>query len=115
MPKLVERLFQVRVDEGRKVLAFFAFFAGIGMFYTVASTVGDTLFLSSLSPSEVPERLPWVYVGVALAHVASTLVFDAVQARTSRAVSIVGTQIVLAATVLLARQLIDADVSFVYF
>lgn len=115
MTKLVERVFDVQTHERRLVLAFFSFFVGIGMFYTVASTVGDTLFLSNLPRGEVSTRLPWVYVGVAIANIVCTLAFDAVQARVSRTVSIVGTQIALGASVLVARQLIEADDLSVYY
>ena len=112
---LLERAFGVRPDERRVVLLFFGFFAGVGMFYTVGAAIGDTLFLSHLPPAAVPSLLPWVYVGIAVANVASTLTFDAVQARVSRPVSIVGTQIVLAVSVLLARQLVDAHTTAVYY
>ena len=88
---LLERAFGVRPEERRLVLLFFAFFVGVGMFYTVGAAIGDTLFLSHLPSASVPALLPWVYVGIAVANVASTLTFDAVQSRVSRPVSIVGT------------------------
>src|SRR6185436_8463467 len=59
--------------------------------------------------------LPWVYVGIAVANALSTLTFGAVQARVSRPVSIVGTQLVMAVSVLLARQLVDAHATAIYF
>jgi CRP-like cAMP-binding protein/HEAT repeat protein len=115
MGKLLERVFQVRPEERRIVLLFFAFFVGVGMFYTVGATVGDTLFLSNLTPPEVPRMLPLLYLGIAVANVLSALAFDAAQARLSRTNSIIGTQLVLAAGVLLARQLIEAHARPVYF
>ena len=115
MAKLLEQAFSIRPEERSLVLSFFVFFVGIGMFYTVGSTVGDTLFLSSLPPAQVPRLLPWVYAGVAVANVLSTLAFDAMQARVSRTASIVGTQVLLAATVLGARQLIGEGSPLVYF
>lgn len=114
MTKLLEQAFEIRPEERRLVLLFFAFFAGVGMFYTVAATVGDTLFLSNLGPREVPRRLPWVYFGVAVANVASMLAFDRLQSRLSRTSSIVGTQIALGATVLVARQLVESESDAVY-
>jgi CRP-like cAMP-binding protein/ATP/ADP translocase/HEAT repeat protein len=115
MTKLLEQAFDVRPEERRLVLLFFAFFAGVGMFYTVGATVGDTLFLSNLPAPEVPRLLPWVYVGIAVANVASTLAFDAIQSRASRTNSIVGVQIALAVSVLLARQLVEAESGVIYF
>src|SRR5438552_424479 len=114
MNALLERLFHVRPEERRIVLLFFAFFVGVGMFYTVGATVGDTLFLSHLPPAEVPRMLPLVYLGIAAANVLSTLAFDAVQARVSRTNSIVGLQIVLGASVLVARPAIEAGFGPMY-
>lgn len=111
---LIEQAFDIRPDERRLVWLFFVFFVGVGMFYTVGSTVGDTLFLSNLTSEQVPRRLPWVYIGIAVANVVSTIVFDAVQARVSRTNCIVGTQIVLAASVFLARQGIEAHSDALY-
>ncbi|MDH5670512.1 MAG: cyclic nucleotide-binding domain-containing protein [Myxococcales bacterium] len=115
MTSLLERWFQIRRDERSLAFAFFAFFVGIGMFYTVGSTVGDTLFLSSLPSSRVPRMLPWVYVGIAFTNVASTFAFDALQARISRTAAIIGTQLVMSATVLLARKLVEGGGEAVYF
>src|SRR5688572_2612542 len=108
MTKLLEQAFQIRPEERRIVLLFFAFFVGVGMFYTVGSTVGDTLFLSNLPAPDVPRRLPWVYFGIAVANVLSMFALDAIQSRASRTNSIIGTQVALAVSVLLARQLVDA-------
>src|SRR4051794_5970269 len=107
MGKLFERAFQIEPGERRIVLAFFAFFVGVGMFYTLGATVGDTLFLSNLPAGNVPRMLPWVYAGVAVANVASTLLFGAVQARVSRMASIVGTQVALALSLLVARHMVE--------
>jgi len=114
MTAVLERVLGVRAEESRIVGLFFAFFMGIGAFYTLGITVGDTLFLSSLSPLEVPRVVPWVYVGIALANVASVIVFDAVQTRVARKVAIVGTQLVLAVSVVVARQLVDAHASSIF-
>jgi CRP-like cAMP-binding protein/HEAT repeat protein len=115
MAKLLEQAFQIRPEERRIVLLFFAFFAGVGMFYTVGATVGDTLFLSNLPVGEVPRKLPLVYIGVAVANVLSTLAFGAVQSRVSRTASIIGTQVVLALSLLLARKLVENGSSSLYF
>jgi CRP-like cAMP-binding protein/HEAT repeat protein len=115
MARLLEQAFGIRPEERSLVLSFFLFFVGVGMFYTVGSTVGDTLFLSSLPPQRVPRMLPWVYVGIAVTNVLSALTFGAVQERVSRRASIAGTQVLLAASVLGARELVESDADAVYF
>src|SRR5438874_418278 len=60
MKQLLDRAFGVRPHEADLVVSFFCFFTGVGMFYTVGCTVGDTLFLSSLPPARVPQLLPLV-------------------------------------------------------
>ena len=93
---------------------FFVYFTGVGMFYTVGATVGDTLFLSNLPAEQVPSVLPWVYISVGVANVLSALLLDAVQARLSRLWSVAGTPLVLALAVLGFRLLIDLDIGALY-
>ena len=63
----------------------------------------------------MPRKLPLVYIGVAIANVLSTLAFGAVQSRVSRTASIVGTQVVLALSLVLARRLVETGSSSLYF
>ncbi|HEX7481765.1 MAG TPA: cyclic nucleotide-binding domain-containing protein [Polyangiales bacterium] len=115
MKKLVERAFGVRPQEFAIVSAFFAFFVGIGMFYTVGCSVADTLFLSSLTPTRVPAVLPWVYAGVAVANVAAAVAFDALSRRLPRGALLVGIQVLLAISVVIFRELIELPHAALYF
>ncbi len=115
MMKWLERAFSIKTRELPLVKAFFMFFCGIGMFYTVGATVGDTLFLASLSPEQVPTMLPWVYVGIAVGSFLVTMLYDAVQHRISRPAAIIGTQVFLAVTVLCFRLAIELGASWLYF
>jgi len=115
MRRWLEQVFHIRTKEFALVEAFFLFFIGIGMFYTVGATVGDTLFLSNLTHDRVPRMLPWVYAGIAAVSLLATLLFDLIQNHVSRLAAIVGTQVVLAASVLVFRLLVVIDRPAIYF
>jgi ATP:ADP antiporter, AAA family len=114
MKRWLERTCDIRAGELRLVAWFFLYFAGIGMFYTVGATVGDTLFLSSLPKGQVPAMLPWVYAGVAVTSFLAAMAYDALHQRISRQGVIVGTQVFLALSVLAFRLVVDRGGSFVY-
>ncbi len=115
MKKLLERAFGVRPQEFALVLAFFAFFAGIGMFYTVGCTVADTLFLSNLTAARVPAVLPWVYAGVAIANLLAAVAIDRLATRLPRGVLLVGIEVLLAISVVIFRELIELSHPWLYF
>lgn len=112
-----ERWFGVRREERRLVLAFFAQYTCIGMLYTFGATAGDSLFLSQVAAERVDMLLAWVYVGIALATGVTTWVFDRLQGRLPRAAMIVGTPLLLAASVLLFRVILPGATSggWLYF
>lgn len=114
MSRPSQQISRFRIKGSALFQLFFLYFTSIGMFYTVGATVGDTLFLSSLSPERVPSVLPWVYVSVGVANVLSALLLDAAQARISRLRVVAGTQLVLAFSVVGFRQLIDLDIGALY-
>jgi CRP-like cAMP-binding protein/ATP/ADP translocase len=115
MKRFLEQAFGIRREEVALVQAFFLFFVGIGMFYTVGVTVGDTLFLSHLPADQVAKTLPFVYVGIAVAGFFLILVYDAVQQHVSRLWAIVGTQLILAVTMLVFRFAVDFESQWLYF
>ncbi len=115
LSRWLESAFGIRPREFQRVQAFFLFFVGIGMFYTVGVTVGDTLFLSNLPPDRIPTTLPWVYVGIAVSGFAAVMLYDAVQIRLPRHLTIAGTQLVLALSLLGFRWLVDLDAEWLYF
>ncbi len=103
MHGLFERLFKIRPEEFRLTQAFFCYYTCIGMLYTLGATVGDSLFLSHVSPARVDGLLAWVYVGIAVATVGATWIFNVVQDRLRRIVLILSTQLMLAGTVMAFR------------
>ncbi len=107
--------FGIRPQEAELVVAFFCFFTGVGMFYTVGCAVGDTLFLSHLPAARVPVLLPLVYGGVAVANVCAALAFDALSARLPRRVLIIGVQLLLAISVVIFRQLVEIGSPSLYY
>ncbi len=111
----LEHAFGIKPKEFALVQSFFLFFVGIGMFYTVGATVGDTLFLSSLPPDQVPTTLPFVYIGIAVTGFLSILVYDFASHRVSRFAAIVGTQLVMALSVAGFRFVIGLDADWIYF
>ena len=115
MRRWLEQSFGIRAGEFALVQAFFLFFVGIGMYYTVGATVGDTLFLSSLPQEEIPKVLPWIYIGIAVVGLLVTLLYDYIQRRYSRLTVIVGTQVVMAVSVLLFRLVIHLNLPAIYF
>jgi len=115
MNRWLEMKFRIKPGQFALVQAFFLFFTGIGMFYTVGVTVGDSLFLSSMPHDKVPGVLPWVYVGIAVMSFIVTLIYDRVQNAFSRLAVITGTQIVLALSVIAFRLLIDLQITWLYF
>ncbi|HEX2676310.1 MAG TPA: HEAT repeat domain-containing protein, partial [Polyangiales bacterium] len=115
MKRLLDRASGVRPQEADLVVTFFCFFTGVGMFYTVGCTVGDTLFLSNLPAGRVPVLLPWVYLGVGVANIAAALAFDALSARLPRRVLIIGVQVILAIFVVVFRQLIELSQPWLYY
>jgi ATP/ADP translocase/HEAT repeat protein len=104
--RLFERLFKIRPAEFSLVQAFFLHFTCIGMLYTFGATAGDSLFLSNVAPNIVDGLLAWVYVGIAGATVTAAWLFDQFREKVRRATLIVGTQLVLAATLCLWRLVI---------
>ncbi|MDD5309739.1 MAG: cyclic nucleotide-binding domain-containing protein [Deltaproteobacteria bacterium] len=114
MKRWLERTCDIRGGELRLVEWFFLFFTGIGMFYTVGATVGDTLFLSSLPKDQVPVMLPWVYAGIAVTSFLAAMAYDALQHRVSRRGAIVGTQVFLALSVLAFRFVVGGEGRFIY-
>jgi len=115
MQQLLQQAFDIKPGEHALVGRFFLLFVGVGMFYTVGATVGDTLLLASLPAERVPRILPWVYVGIAAGNIASTLAFDFVQARASRRAAIIGTQVAIALSVVATRPLVESSGSGAYF
>ena len=113
--KIFEAAFQIRDDEFWRVQIFFVFFASIGMFYTIGTTVGDTLFLSRLGASSAERLLPWLFIGITIATVAVSWAYHAVERRVPRITLIVSTQLVLAVSLLIARQALRADLQWLYF
>jgi ATP/ADP translocase/HEAT repeat protein len=113
--KVFEAAFQIRPDEFWRVQIFFAFFALIGMFYTIGTTVGDTLFLSRFGASAAEHLLPWLFIGITIATVAVSWIFNLVEPRVPRITLIVGTQLGLAASLLIFREVLRADVRWLYF
>jgi AAA family ATP:ADP antiporter len=113
--KVFEAAFHVRPDEFGRVQIFFLFFASIGMFYTIGTTVGDTLFLSRFGPSAAEHLLPWLFIGITIATVAVSWIYSVVEPRIPRIRLIVATQLLLALSLVIARQAIRADIRWLYF
>jgi len=113
--KVFEAAFHIRPDEFGRVQIFFLFFASIGMFYTIGTTVGDTLFLSRFGPSAAEYLLPWLFIGITVATVAVSWIYGVVESRFSRIRLIVATQVLLALSLVIARQAIRADIRWLYF
>lgn len=95
MYRLFERFFKIRPAECALVMAFLLYYICIGMFYTVGAVVGDSLFLTNVDPEVVEFLLSWVYVGIVIATVVVTSIYDSLQHRFSRINLLVGTQLVL--------------------
>jgi len=113
--KIFEAAFQIRPHEFGRVQTFFLFFASIGMFYTIGTTVGDTLFLSRFGPSAAEHLLPWLFIGITIATVAVSWIYGVVEPRFPRIRLIIATQFLLALSLVIARQVIRADIRWLYF
>jgi len=96
-------------------LLFAAAAALIGAYWTLAVTVGDTLFLSGLARDgrSVARWLPWVYVLVALASVVGAWSFGRAQRRLSHRVLVVATPLAFGAVLAALRLLIAAHLWWV--
>src|SRR5712691_9173510 len=112
---LFEAAFQIRPAEFWHVQVFFAFFALIGMFYTIGTTVGDTLFLSRFGASSAERLLPWLFIGITIATVAVAWIYSVVEPRFPRIGLIVGTQFLLALSLVVARQVVRVNSRWLYF
>jgi AAA family ATP:ADP antiporter len=113
--KVFEALFQIRPDEFWRVQIFFLFFASIGMFYTIGTTVGDTLFLSRFGAAAAEHLLPWLFIGITIASVAVSWLYSVAEPRFPRVRLIVVTQLVMALSLVIARQVLRADIQWLYF
>lgn len=76
MNRRILKLFDIRASEASKALWFFLLMLLISTFYTLASTVGDTLFITAVGEERLDDLLPWYYVGVALATISVTWIVD---------------------------------------
>lgn len=113
--KVFEAAFQIRPDEFWRVQIFFAFFASIGMFYTIGTTVGDTLFLSRFGASAAERLLPWLFIGITIATIAVSWIYNAVEPRFPRIKLLLGTQLGLAVSLLIFRQALRGGIRWLYF
>ncbi len=113
--KVFEAAFQIRPDEFWRVQTFFLFFASIGMFYTIGTTVGDTLFLSRFGAPAAEHLLPWLFIGITLATLAVSSIYGVVEPRFPRIALIVGTQFLLALSLVIARQVVRINARWLYF
>ena len=69
-------MFAVKKNERFQVILFMVFLTVISMFWTLGATLGDALFLGKLGSGKAQALLPWVYVGIAVTTVISTLGID---------------------------------------
>ncbi|MBI5211373.1 MAG: MFS transporter [Elusimicrobia bacterium] len=113
--RVFEDVFHIRPDEFKLVQGFFLYFFLIGMGYTAGATAGETLFLARLGSEAAERLLPWVYMGVAVATVAITLLYDRLERRCSRIRLIVGAQAGLALSLLAFRAAVLTGHTAAYF
>lgn len=112
--RLWEQIFQVRPGEFARVHLFLLFLATIMAFWTIGSTVGDTLFLSHLGGGEALRLLPWLFIGTAVAAVAVTGFTDFIQGRVPRTALLVGLFLALAASLVGMRFVIRLEKAWLY-
>ncbi|MBI5883874.1 MAG: cyclic nucleotide-binding domain-containing protein [Elusimicrobia bacterium] len=113
--RLFESLFGIRPEEFRLVQSFFLYFFLIGMDYTAGSTAGETLFLARLGPEAAERLLPWVYVGVAVATVGITVLYDRLEGKVRRIRMLMGSQVCLALSLLAFRAAVATGHTAAYF
>ncbi len=101
--KIFEKLFNIYPSEFRLVQSFFLYYTFVGIFYTVAVTTGDSLFLANIHHDQVETFLAWVYVGVAISSVITIWIYDLVSLYFSRKVLFIGIQLFLLITILFFR------------
>ena len=96
------------------ILLFSLFFV-VGIFYTIAVSIGDSLFLSNIPQHQLPQMLPLVYLGIAVLNTVLALSFMVVLKRFSRRVVIPASQVLLMLTLVGGRFLVDLHLDWVYF
>ena len=88
-----ERWFKIYPREFGLVQSFFLYYTCVGMFYTLAVTAGDSLFLTNMDPGRVEGLLAWVYVGVAVSSVFIIWVYEMISDLVSRKRLLLGIQV----------------------
>jgi ATP/ADP translocase len=117
-PRLIYRLwdfvFRVRPDEFARVQALLGFLTTVTIFWTIGSTVGDTLFLSHLGVEGALTYLPWLFVGTAFATVLVTVLYDALQSLVPRTTLLLALFLALAVSIVAFRRFVTAGPAWMY-
>ena len=95
---LFEIAFRIRPDEFALVQAFLLYYLCIGAFYTLALSIGESLFLANVDPERVENLFAFAYIGIAVATPLATWGYNLLQGRFQRIALLLGTQIALAAS-----------------
>lgn len=115
MKRLFQAAFGIRPDEFALVQLFFALFTAVGVAATLGLTAADTLFLSRYSAAEAERLLPAIYVGIGVVGVLASSLYDRVAARLPRRSRVVGTFLVLAASLVVYRLALRPEARSLYF
>ena len=108
--------FGIRTQERSKALWFFLLMLAISLFYTLASTIGDALFIDKIGEERIHRMLPWYYVGVAIATITVTWTVDWFLDRRQKLALFVVLELLFALSVLLLRWGLElTDEEWLYF
>ncbi len=100
------KLFNITGNELKTISLFFIYMLCISLFYAIASTVSNGLFLSTFGKEASLHYLPFVYIGTAILSVIFTLLYNFLLAKFPKTKVIFSTQIIFVLILVLLRFLL---------